>query len=131
MCHYSSWYSMKRGLAWLIRFGKFVRGQGHKGRLSVEEVRHATAVLIRKSQSMSFAPEIERLQQGKPVKLSSSLSTLNPFLDDEGLVRVGGRLKESNMKEKHPHIISGSHVVATAVVRDVHNFQLMLVLSGS
>ncbi len=55
------------------------------------------------------------------MKLSSSLSTLHPFLDDIGLLRVGGRLKESNIENKHPYIISGSHIIATTIVRDVHN----------
>ena len=43
-------------------------------------------------------------------------SRFHVFVDN----RVGGRLNESNIEEP-PYIISGSHVIATATVRDVHN----------
>ena len=70
---------------------------------------------------MTFSSELKRLQQGKVVKVSSSLRTLCPVLDGQGLLRVGGRFKESDIKGKHPYVISGSHVVAAVIVKDVHN----------
>ena len=70
---------------------------------------------------MTFSSELKRLQQGKAVKVSSSIRTLSPVLDGQGLLRVGGRLKESDIKGKHPYVISGRHVIATTIVKDVHN----------
>lgn len=45
----------------------------------------------------------------------SPLKKLDPFIDDEGLMRVGGRLRSADMSdlEKHPLIIPASHHVAT------------------
>ncbi|XP_071830918.1 uncharacterized protein [Apostichopus japonicus] len=119
MNHYSSWFKMKRGLAWLLRLVRFFKGQKPLGRLSVQEVRRAGDILLRKSQSSSFCSELERLSQGKAVRASSSLKTLTPFLDGKGLLRVGGRLKEFD--SKHPCIISGKHPIAESIVKDAHS----------
>lgn len=35
----------------------------------------------------------------KGQKLDNNLSCLNPFVDKNGLIRVGGRLKQSNLEE--------------------------------
>ena len=121
MRHYSSWYKMKRALAWWARFIGFFKGQRFTSGLSVQEIRQAEEVLLRMCQSETFASEIERLRKGKPVKASSSVRQLNPFLDVQGLLRVGGRLKASDFKIKHPYIISGRHIIAAVIVRDIHS----------
>ena len=121
MRHYSSWYKMKRALAWWARFIRFFKGQRFTSGLSVQEIRQAEEVLLRMCQSETFASEIERLRKGKPVKASSSVRQLNPFLDVQGLLRVGGRLKASDFKIKHPYIISGRHIIAAVIVRDIHS----------
>ena len=70
---------------------------------------------------MTFSSELKILQQGKAVKVYSSIRTPSPVLDGQGLLRVGGRLKESDIKGKHPYVISGNHVIAATIVKDVHN----------
>ena len=123
MSHFSSWLKMKRALAWWIRFLNFLRNgkQGETSPLSVQEVSHAGENLIHACQLQSYQSECERLSQGRPVKMSSTIRTLNPFVDTSGLIRVGGRLRDSSVDRKHPYIIPGNHVLARAIVHDVHN----------
>ena len=47
---------------------------------------------------------------------------LDPFIDSEGVLRVGGRLKHSNLSlgEKHPILIPGSHAIAKLLVSYYH-----------
>ncbi|CAN2391782.1 zinc finger [Pristimantis euphronides] len=51
------------------------------------------------------------------------LKRLNPFIDDNGLLRVGGRLKESKLQfmEKFPLILPGKCHVAYLIVQHYHS----------
>ena len=120
MCHYSSWYRMKRALAWWLRFLVCLKKGKPAGQLTVKEIHHAGEILIQKAQSQSFASEIDKLKRGKFVKASSSLRTLNPYLDSQGLLRISGRIHEDN-NDKNVFIVSGNHVIATSIVNDIHN----------
>jgi hypothetical protein len=42
-------------------------------------------------QSEAFGIEIDLIRQGKPLK-GSPIANLNPFLDEHGILRVGGRI---------------------------------------
>ena len=60
------------------------------------------------------------------VKPISNLYKLDPFLDEEGLLRVGGRLKNSTSpyKIKHPLImLKSSHVTALLICQFHHGRQ--------
>ena len=56
------------------------------------------------------------------IKASSSLYRLDPFLDNEGILRVGGRLHKATtpFDEKHPAIIPKSSHITTLLIRQVH-----------
>ncbi|GFU16863.1 hypothetical protein NPIL_370941 [Nephila pilipes] len=59
--------------------------------------------------SLSKIADIERINNGKFVKAKSSISSLSPFLDEKGILRVEGRLQNSQLSfnAKHPVIIPG------------------------
>jgi len=42
---------------------------------------------------VSYAQEIKELGEEQEVAVNSSLKTLHPFIDNEDLLRVGGRLQ--------------------------------------
>lgn len=91
---YSSWSRMTRIAAYVLRFcynaqTKIVSERRLKA-LSVTELSNATTVLLRKMHSVSFSSEIAELKANKPVGRRSALRSLNPFLDQDGLLRVGG-----------------------------------------
>ena len=52
----------------------------------------------------------------------ASLSDLSPFVDDQGTLRVGGRLRDSNFPAdvKHPILLSGEHPVTLMIIQDCH-----------
>jgi len=58
-------------------------------------------------QNQSFIPEIDLLKAGKCPKTDSRIRELKPFLDEDELLRVGGRLQHSDLSysEKHPRIL--------------------------
>ena len=57
-------------------------------------------------QQHSFSHEISSLKSGATIHRLSSLFKLDPFLDTDGVLRVGGTLKRSmlDINEVHPVI---------------------------
>ena len=62
------------------------------------------------------------MQQSKQLKKSSSLFTLNPHIDKQGLLRVGGRMENADWSEnqKHPIIIPTTSNLARLVITQAH-----------
>lgn len=67
----------------------------------------ALGFLIRLIQETQFEDEISTLQAGFPIHASSKLRQLDPYLDENGILRVGGRLEYSRytLQLKHPMIV--------------------------
>lgn len=69
-----------------------------------------------------YAEEIKCILAKRDLPSNSSLFKLNPIVDDNGLLRVGGRLTESNLlrHEANPLLIPGKHHIATLLIRHHH-----------
>jgi len=65
------------------------------GFISMEEINSAKTYWIARSQSESFPNELSSLKSGRLVHRGSCLKTLSPFIDDQGLILVGGRLNNA------------------------------------
>ncbi|XP_054708165.1 uncharacterized protein LOC129217975 [Uloborus diversus] len=118
----SVWSKLQRIVAWCLRFIRNARGMKvNSSFLQVDELREAHDQVIKAVQRTVFSTEIATLEKGKVLK-SGNLSQLNPFIDSEGLLRVGGRLKNANLAEsvKHPLILPKKHPVTEMVIRYYH-----------
>ena len=64
-------------------------------------------VWIKRAQRDSFKEEIHAIRHGKPLPTGSRLRPLTPFLDDNDILRVGGRLQHSDQAFEviHPVIL--------------------------
>ena len=84
-----------------------VRAGTKSNPLSITELKAAELTLIKRVQEREFFDEIDRLKTRKALKSSSRIIQLNPFLDEQGILRVGGRLKNSDIPQntKHPIIL--------------------------
>ena len=103
-----------RVVAWVLRFifnSRHKQADRRLGDVSYDEMQHARQVLIQQVQQQEFAAEVSALQRGHLVAKSSPLARLTPYLDDEGLLRVQGRLQFSSLPpdEKHPILIPKGH----------------------
>ena len=143
MLQYSSWYKFKRAIAWLLRFVKFLKGRrclrdlspvhvSPCGSLSIDELRYAEAQIIKYVQKSAFLPVINALQDVshreperrtlKNIGSFGSVYKLRPFLDGEGMLRVGGRLQYSTLEYQANHqlLLPSKHHVTTLLIMDVH-----------
>ena len=81
----------------------------------------ALLTLVCQEQIEQFHTEMELLKQGRKIPKSSKLYSLNPFIDEDGMLRVKGRIAESQLSyaEKHPIILDNCWL-STLIVRDRH-----------
>lgn len=122
---FSSFETLQRVMGYMLRFihkAKKVHGDYSKIQLSVNELHQATEKLVKLSQSVDFHEEIKELKKNKQVSVKSKLLSLPPFLDNTGIVRVGGRLQHSDLSEnqKHPMIISSSSNLSKLIISFYH-----------
>ncbi|XP_045537342.1 uncharacterized protein LOC106718523 [Papilio machaon] len=102
--------------------------------ITTEELNQALLICIKKDQSEHFSDDIRNIMIYEYVKPTSHLKTLNPFLDKERVIRVGGRLRHANLSEdsKHPIILDSKSKLTALIVADAHRktlhggLQLML-----
>ena len=85
------------------------------GNLEIHEIEHARLLLIKNAQRKCYVDEFRYLAAGRDVTKSSPLHQLIPFLDEEGIIRVGGRMGE------HCIVIPHQHPIAQAIVLYAHN----------
>nr|CAI5838764.1 unnamed protein product [Callosobruchus analis] len=122
---FSSLARLKRSFAYLLRFiknSKEPKPERHLGHLSTSEINDAFHSLIRISQLLSFPSDYQRLKEGNNLSSSSRILSLSPFMDRDGLIRVGGRLKNSNLPycRKHPILLNSSHHLTKLIIRKAH-----------
>ena len=112
---YSSYTQLVRILACILWFTQNIRAQKTGTSpiaslaLTVVELRMAKIFLYTSFQSRSLGEECRRRLSGTLLKSYSLLLCLNPTIGSNGLLRVGGRLKNSShgYSQRHPIIIHG------------------------
>ena len=117
---HSSWRKLVRIIAYCLRWRYH-----NKGPLTATELHQSRNVIIRTSQRSAFRDEIDALSKNSNALLQNKLQRLNPFLDNDGLLRVGGRLKHAVLpfSQRHPIILPKSHTT-TLIIEQEHRRQL-------
>ena len=87
--------------------------------LSSEDISESSAILLKMVQTTYFVKSINAVKTGRT---DLKLDALNPFLDNQGILRVGGRLKNSNLtfSEKHPLILPKESPTSLSIVLFYH-----------
>jgi len=68
-----------------------------------------------------FSPEIRALTNKQALSTKSSILSLNPFLDKNDILRVGGRLENAPIpfNVKHP-IVLAAHPIVNLIIHHTH-----------
>ena len=139
---FSSWFRAKRAVAVCLPYlrillnqvcGNQMTKEGVKTRsaarkynsVNVEELNAAEQEIIRHVQKEAFKEEISK--QKNPTtrgeaKGSSPLFRLDPFLDLNNLVRIGGRIRQASLSQdtKHPVVLPGQGHIAKILASHCH-----------
>nr|CAI5868851.1 unnamed protein product [Callosobruchus analis] len=88
--------------------------------LPVEELSNSLCSVIKISQIQSFYEDYSNLLNCRKLGANSKLLSLNPFLDEKGVLRVGGRLSNSEYAydKKHTIIIDSHHQLSKLIFRN-------------
>ncbi|GFU86297.1 integrase catalytic domain-containing protein [Trichonephila clavipes] len=108
--NFSSWNKLKRVVAYCLRFVKNCSLSACKRRksfLTTAELSEAEKGIVKFIQRNHFSMEVSYLSAGKQLPSTNKLIPLTPFYDDSGIIRVGGRLKNSILadSQKHPILL--------------------------
>ena len=139
ICNYdkfSSWRSLCRGVARAKVLAKlFRRASSIKYRLrsnsktsaleplTVSQFKEAEYLIIRSVQQANYAEEIGCAESNQPIDKNSSLFKLDCFMDKKGILRVGGRLRFTNLYSayKYPVVLPKDAHISMLLVRDCHH----------
>ena len=120
--HYSSWYKLKKAVAYLIRYKEFMRckiplkekkkDEKFKKPLTVVEIQSAEVSIIRFVQKEQLSNRLSDLKNLNPIKTEQS-----------DILCVGGRIEYANvlpMRTRHPWILPDKHHVTRLIVGEYH-----------
>ncbi|KAK6169143.1 hypothetical protein SNE40_020252 [Patella caerulea] len=130
--HMSDWHRAKRVIARCVRIQNLYRVNNvhvdHKLKsdtISVNELHNAETVILTLVQAESFPDEIKVLSSknncNKSVSKNSPLYRLDPFINKDGLICVGGRLKRTSLDIcKYPVILPKKHFITDLIIKYYH-----------
>ena len=120
---YSRLKTVLRVTAWVKRFLANARSsQKTRGGLTAEELTAAEVYWVKMIQGQSFNQETTQLKSGQNIKGESKIRDLNPFLDENNIICVGGRLQQSDLsfREQHPWVLPTKHRFTELLAHDCH-----------
>ncbi|XP_065078747.1 uncharacterized protein LOC135701754 [Ochlerotatus camptorhynchus] len=122
---FSTFTKLIRMTAYWLRFLNNLRcpeTEKLSGCLTTNELHHAERSIILSVQAESFSDEIRKLSSGVSVGRNSPLRWFNPQIDENGILRVGGRLahSEESQQTKHPIVLPARHKFTELVICHYH-----------
>ena len=124
---YSNWVRLTRVFAWVIRFlenCKLPQSLRRSGTLNPEEISDAATYYIKQTQFDNFEREIRALKSGQSLPSNSKLLPLKPVFDEEGVLRMDGRLEFADCLSwdaRHPVILPRKDWVTRLIIKDAHD----------
>ncbi|XP_036148006.1 uncharacterized protein LOC118647346 [Monomorium pharaonis] len=123
---YSNINKICRILAYCLRLSKRHRPTPLTEFIPHTETSYALEVACRAVQRDAFPNEYSQLSKNKPLSTSSKLLSLSPFMDENRLLRVGGRLKNSDLlfETRHPILLPRDHELTKRIIKQEHERNL-------
>ena len=133
--YFSSWYRVKRAVALCLRYKDILLRHPNTRRaqpVTVTEMLRAETTILQAVQAETFEEELRTLtkeeedievtKRTKTVKTGSSLYRLDPFINEKGVICVGGRIRAADVpvEQKHPVVVPRSSHVTKLIIRDLH-----------
>lgn len=119
---FSSLTKILRILCYCLRFGNSSKHKPVHQFITSAEMQASLNLCIIWCQSRLFHEELLCLRKHKSVPAKSSMANLYPFIDKNGIIRVGGRLRHSqcSFDMKHPIILPKNHALTHYVISSTH-----------
>lgn len=118
-----SYYKLKRIIAYCFLFAHNCRNKVNKKyQITTNELIQAEIGIVKNIQNDYFFDEIQALKANKRIKNTSKLLQLSPFLDENEIIRVGGRLTNANISfdAKHQILLPHNNKVVKLLIEYTH-----------
>jgi len=115
----SSFIGILRTISWMLKL-KFPTDELY---ITQAELNRALGKLLKYTQEESFPKEIQTLEKGETLVQGHNLANLDPFLDEQGALRVRGRQaisQDLTYGQKHPLILPKKNPVVRMMILHVH-----------
>lgn len=120
---FSNFSRLQRTLAYVLRFVHNLENKNspNTGILSVDELDRSLNKIVATLQKQCFSKELSEIRKSQPLT-NKSIAKLNPFLDSDDLLKVGGRLKYANIpfSQRHPTLLPSRNKVVSMMLRREH-----------
>ena len=114
----SSWSKIKRVVAIMVHICK--KRHWSMTKMQVEDVQRAEKIILMNQQKRFLADEIKGCKK-KISGFKSTLRDLDPFIDHDGLLKVGGRLNKATLDVPHnPYLLPKESIVSRRIVEHIH-----------
>ena len=123
LCSTSNWFTLKCRVATYLRFEQYLRFSCVcKGSFSATELKNAELKLFKYLQQRYFKDFYDKLVKTGVSPVKHFLCKFSPFIDDDGVMRIGGRLGNSNLSEcaKHPIILPKQPLATSLIIEWLH-----------
>lgn len=120
---FSNYNRLQRSVAYVFRFINNAKPNtpNSTGPLSVEELRNSEIFILKTIQAQSFSKELREIKSPNLSISNKHILQLNPFIDENDLIRVGGRLSHADipLEQKFPILLpSHNHVVKLRLLKE-------------
>lgn len=120
----SSFTSLIRIIGYVQRFIFNCRKQNNKksSYLTLSELKSSKTLILQISQQEMFPEEYTCLKTNQALHKKNRLISLSPFIDSDNLIRVGGRLNNSNYSYDvmHPILLCSKHDLTKIIFEKEH-----------
>ncbi|XP_047143024.1 uncharacterized protein LOC105850941 [Hydra vulgaris] len=109
---------------WFIGNCRFETDFRKKGNIAADKYHESEKEIIAKAQKESFKEEYSNIEKGKPISISSKIISLNPQIDEDGLLRSCSRLQNAHYLPydvKYPIILPRGHTITCLIVKHYHD----------
>ena len=132
---FSSWYRAQRAVALCMKYMKKLKARAKKEpeetvQVRAQDLEIAGKLIIHAAQFKAFKDQLKEPAKGKEDS-STHMTTklypvrkLDPYIDEDGVLRVGGRLKNADYADqvKHPIILPKESHVTKLIIKHYHEY---------
>lgn len=119
--------TLQRSIAYVLRLISNSRNKVDKrsSSLSTVEISSSLQLLIKLHQRDCFSNEIRILNNKQNLPSNSRMLSLSPFLDENGILRVGGRIQRSKVSYERKHALLDINHNFTKLLFSYHHIKLL------
>lgn len=125
---YDNWDTIVNVTAYVQRVFRIARKEkAYSGRyLFRDERKKAMELWIKFEQEKHFKKEIDCIKLGENLPGKSKIAALRPMLDENGILRVGGRIDKANIRyeKRHQYIIPQKSRLSYLLLKYAHSMNL-------